>query len=107
MAQTPLEKNKKMLNTIKNNLIYISEARELLLKQIETANVCLNLERDCIYVILDPPGKSWTPPGEKSWICPCCDKKNNTVTQNKYCDTKRILTGCDSQCSSVDLCVGI
>ena len=31
--------------------IYISGERLRLLKQIETANICLNVERDCISVI--------------------------------------------------------
>ena len=31
-----------------------------LLKQTETANISLNVNRDCISVIVDTPGKSWT-----------------------------------------------
>ena len=36
-----------------------------MLKQIETANICLNVERDCISVILDTPWQKLDTPWRK------------------------------------------
>ena len=51
------------------------ETGKRLLKQIETANICLNVERDCISVILDPPPRQKldptpTPLGESPGFVP-------------------------------------
>ena len=44
-------------------------------KQIQTANICLNVER----YYCNFKGKSWTLPGEKSWIRPCVSGSVNTI----------------------------
>ena len=52
------------INTNKNTDLY-KWRPVTFVKQIETANICLNVERDCISVMLDPPllAKVGPPPG--------------------------------------------
>ena len=54
------DKYYKLKKTTLKTQIYIS-----LLKQIETANICLNAERNCISVILDHPLAKVGPPWRK------------------------------------------
>ena len=71
----------KMINTIntnKNTDLY-KWRPVTFVKQIETANICLNVERDCISVILDPRQKL-DPPGVKSSIRPCIILESQPLT---------------------------
>jgi len=55
-----------MINKHDNSTAFYNIYR--LLKQIQTANICLNVERDCNSVIMSA---KVGPPGEKSWKRTC------------------------------------